>query len=121
MHLALTQGQAFRMAMYLQRYNYQTGMVEPVDLTGASAKMTLRKSNYEAQVTLEHPMKNIRYTKTIQLTEAESLAMQAQPDDNARQQLLGTFASAQAAMQELRQQAATDEQGAQIAGAEPMP
>ncbi|PZP85941.1 MAG: hypothetical protein DI582_04405 [Azospirillum brasilense] len=113
MNLGLTRGQAFQMIMQLQRYNYQTGKVEPIDLTGASAKTTIRKPSYEVDVMLENHNKGISYKKTIQLTEEESLAMAALPNDEEREKLLSSFTSAQIAMKELMQQAAEDE-GAEI-------
>jgi hypothetical protein len=91
MNLGLTKGQSFQMIMQLQRYNYQTGKVETIDLTGSSAEMTTRKPSYEVDVMLENHNKGISYKKTIQLTEEESLAMVALPNDDERQKLLSSF------------------------------
>ena len=58
--------------MRLQRYNYNTGAIEPIDLTGSQLRMAIRPPpRYDVDVSLTHNATGVEYKTTITLSEEE--------------------------------------------------
>jgi|GEM_PF-857812 len=85
MGLAITRGLRFNAVYKLLRYNYETGIAEPVDLTGSQIQMTIRKPpSYTVALTLRNDKTGEEVTRDIELTEEESLKFHQLETDQDR-------------------------------------
>lgn len=101
MGLVITPGLRFRSSMRLQRYNYETGVVEPVDLTGCQAEFRIYRPRYEVDVSLTHNASGTAFKKTVTLSEEESLVFAGMKTDDERKAYVNSLPCAQAAMRAL--------------------
>lgn len=72
LNLHMLQGVRFKQRMRIQKYNYQTGQIEPVDLSGCNAKMRVYTPKYSVDVELKDERTGDIVKKIINLTEEQS-------------------------------------------------
>jgi hypothetical protein len=101
LNFEIVQGHRFHQSMLIQRYNYQTGRAEPVDLTGSQMKFNIYKPNYEIDLSLTHDASGKEYRKTITLSEEENQELLKFKTDGERQVYVNSLSSAQEAMHQL--------------------
>ncbi len=101
----IVQGHRFHQSMRLQRFNYKTGKVEPMDLTGSKVKFNIYKPNYELDLSLTHNASGKEFKKSITLNEGESLAVSQCKTDEERQAYINSLPSAQEALRQLATEA----------------
>jgi len=70
--LEIIQGVRFIHNMRLQKYNYETGKVEPMDLTGAEIKFRVYKPSFDLNIALKNEKTGEEIIKTISLSEEQS-------------------------------------------------
>jgi hypothetical protein len=72
LHLSIVRGLRFRQNFRIQRYNYQTKSIEPLDMTGMQARLRIHKAKYEISLTLRKDATGAELTTTVPLTPEES-------------------------------------------------
>jgi len=72
LNLEIIQGVRFIHNMRLQKYNYETGKVEPMDLSGAEAKFRVYKPLFDLNIALKNEKTGEEIIKIISLTEDQS-------------------------------------------------
>lgn len=95
------QGVAFRQVMQLNRYNYSTGQVEPIDLTGSQAVLNIYKPIPSIDLCVINHRTGRQFTRSIQLNDeeqAEYVHLQSEPE---RQQYLASLPQTHAAMRSI--------------------
>ena len=97
----IVQGQRFRQSFRLQRFNYQTAMVEPIDLTGSQLKLKIYRPRYDMDLSLTHDASGAEFKRTITLSEDETEAVSRLTTDAERQAYIDSLPSAQEAMRQL--------------------
>lgn len=95
------QGLRFRQSMRLQRYNYETHTIEPIDLTGAKANFRAYRQRYDVDVSLIHEETGVEFKKTITLSDEESQIYAALRTEAERQTYLSGLPCTQEALQQL--------------------
>jgi hypothetical protein len=103
--IEIIQGHRFHQAWKLQRFNYQTQKVEPVDLTGSQVKFNVYKPSYEIDLSLTHDASGKEFKKTIALCEEENEILLKCKTDEERQTYVQSLSSAQEAMRQLAKKA----------------
>ena len=84
--LRLIQGLGFKQTFALRRFDYTTGQVRPVDLTGASASFTIRRPpKHHIDVELTNNATGQKFTRTIELTDEENSELHFLEDPGERQ------------------------------------
>lgn len=73
--LVIQKGLRFHQNYRLQRYNYDTDRIEPIDLTGCDVKFKIYKPEYSIDLELKNDKTGERLTKTVKLTEKEALKL----------------------------------------------
>jgi hypothetical protein len=101
----LVQGVRFKQTYCLQKYNYDTGQVEPVDLTGSNLEFRIYKPRYNVDVTLRDDRTGQELIRTISLSEEESQTLMSQQSDQDKQRYLANLPQAQAAIRQLEAEA----------------
>lgn len=99
--LEIVPGQRLRLMAQILRYNDATGMAEPVDLTGATARGSIYTPLHEVDVTLTHEAPGKEYKTTVALTKEESVGLHALSTDAEREPFAIGTQSAQAALRKL--------------------
>jgi len=97
----LVKGHRFHQTMRLQRYNYETETVEPVDLTDSKLQFNIYKPSYEIDLSLTHDASGKEFKKTITLNKEENEAVLECKTDEERQTYLNSLPSAQEAVRQL--------------------
>lgn len=97
----IVKGHRFHQSMLLLRFNYQTGAVEPIDLTGSQVKFNMYKPNYEIDLSLTHDASGKKFKKTITLSEDEGVAVSKCKTDEERQTYINSLPSTQEALRQL--------------------
>jgi hypothetical protein len=120
LNFEIVQGQRFHQSMRLQRFNYQTGMVEPIDLTGSQLKFSIYRPRYDIDLSLAHNASGAEFKRTITLSEDESETVSCLTTDAERQAYIDALPSAQEAMRQLAIEAGLvkDPPSAQVASDE---
>lgn len=101
----IVQGHRFHQAMKLQRYNYQTNSVEPVDLTGSQINFRIYKPNFDVDLTLKNDATGKEFTKTITLNEEENEKLMEFETEEEKQKYVYSLPAAQEALRKLAQEA----------------
>ena len=91
---------------HLQRYNYDTGQVEPMDLTGYKAKLRLFTPKHEVDLVLQNRATGEKLKHTIILDPDQSEAFDALTSDEERQKYLSKLPQVISAYARLASQAA---------------
>jgi hypothetical protein len=91
--LRMLQGVRFKQRMRVQKYNYQTGQIEPVDLSGYNAKMRIYTPQYSVDVELKDQSTGDIVKKTINLTEEQSQEFFRLTDETEQQAFLAKLAN----------------------------
>lgn len=68
----MVRGLRFASYIKLMKYNYEKSVVEPMDLTGCQARMTVRRPLYDVDLFLMHEESGRELKVTVSLTEQES-------------------------------------------------
>lgn len=85
--LEVTRGVRFHPRFRLQRYNYDTGETEPIDLSDSKVKFSVYKPSYSADVTLDLETGE-SVTRTIDLSDKEALVLSELETDAEKQSFL---------------------------------
>lgn len=98
----ILQGVRFRQTLQLMKFNPDTGRAEPMPLPeGTKARMQIRKRpRHQVDITLRHDESGRESTRTITLTEDESEALNAAPEED-HESLLKGFESMRNGINEL--------------------
>ena len=100
--LKIIQGVRFRQAMKLQEYNYETGEVTPIDLTGSEIKMSFYKPpKHTLVINLKHNKSGKVISREIELSDEEYLELESLKTENEKQVYLSNIASRSGMMNEL--------------------
>lgn len=93
--LEIIQGVRFIQHARFQKYNYETGAIEPFDLTGGEVTFRVYKPSYELTVTLVNEQTGKEVTKTISLSEEQSQQFSKLENDEEQQSFLEKIADEQ--------------------------
>jgi hypothetical protein len=86
--LEAMQGVRFKQRLRLQRYNYSTGHVEPVDLTGASGSLRIYQPKLILDLELTDHETGRVINRSVELSDEEGEVFQKLPDDQQRTSFL---------------------------------
>lgn len=104
--LLITPGLRFKGSARLQKYNYVTGKLEPIDLTGCEAKLTVyAPQQYQFDMSITHEPSGTTLKRTIKLTEEESRVFAGLRTDAERQAYVNGLPSTHATFKELHAEA----------------
>ena len=84
-NLVIQQGVRFHQRLRLQRYNYETGKIEPIDLTGCDVKARIYKPAYSIDLQINNDKTGEKLIKSVELTEKESLKLHMLETEEQRQ------------------------------------
>ena len=102
--LEMIQGVRFKQHWQLTRYNYETGAVEPIDLTGYQLKFRIYKPA-EVNLVLTHNETGKSITRTVLLNPDELDRFRQLRNDDERQNYLASLGQSRKALQELAEEA----------------
>ncbi|MFQ6758554.1 MAG: hypothetical protein D9V46_04695 [Deltaproteobacteria bacterium] len=97
----IVKGHRFHQSMRLQRFNYQTETIEPIDLTGSQVKFNIYKPAYEINLSLTHDASGKEFKKTITLSDDESETVAHCKTDEDRQAYINSLPCAHEALRQL--------------------
>lgn len=98
----MLQGVHFHQLVCLQRYNYETGRVEPVDLTGSNVEFRIYKPpSYEVELTFTNNNSGQKISKVISLTEEENLQLFKIENEQEKQKFINSLPAFQSMAREL--------------------
>lgn len=108
----ILQGVRFHQTLQLMKFNPDTGRAEPMPLPeGATARMQIRKRpRHQVDISLRHNESGREFTRTITLTEDESEALAAAPEED-HESLLNGFESMRNGFNELAADISRDSSG----------
>lgn len=101
MDFEIIAGVRFASKIRMQRYNYETGTVEPVDLTGCQAEFKVYRPQYNVDISLVHAESGSVLKKTVTLSEEESMVVASMQTDAERHAYVANLPCGQAALKEL--------------------
>jgi hypothetical protein len=85
MNFVARKGERFRVQYRRQKYNYATGLVEPVDITGHNYEMNIyRPPGLELELAMTHNESGRRIERTVKLSNEEAAAYRALETDAER-------------------------------------
>lgn len=98
--LQITQGIRWQQQMRFQRYNYESGEIEPIDLSDAeNIIFTLRKpQTFEIEL---HDTSGVKFTSKVELTPEQARKLEQIDDPNQRQRYLLTIAADQGVVNQM--------------------
>jgi hypothetical protein len=91
MDLAMVQGISFGLPFKIQKYNYEKGLPEPVDLSGGTATFSIydpRKAKTEVEMQAISP-NGKKYVGTVELDQGEKNEFYSITDEEKKQELCG--------------------------------
>lgn len=97
----IVQGQRFSQTLILQRFNYESGEVEAIDLAGKHVTAKIYQPSYEVELSLLHNPTGTTFRKTIALSSGDSEAASRIKDEAGRQAFIDALPVAREAMREL--------------------
>jgi len=101
-NLKMIQGVRFRYAMKLQEYNYETGTVSPIDLTGSEIKFRIyQPPKHTLVVNLEHNETGNVISRELELSHEEYEKLENMRSENEKQRYLMSLANKSGVMEEL--------------------
>jgi hypothetical protein len=106
-NITITKGLKFGPAVFqLQRYNYSTGQVHPVNLTGYKPISMVFKPKHEVDLVLQNKSTGEKLTRTIALNPDQSKEFDALKSNEERQNYLSKIPQVMAAFASLASEAA---------------
>ena len=99
--LETVQSQMLFHSMRLLRFNETTGKAEPIDLTGAKLRGSIYQPSYEFVASLKQDALGREFTKTVLLTERESIDLDVLSTDAEREAFALSTQTAMIALEEL--------------------
>jgi hypothetical protein len=100
--LKMIKGVRFKQAMVLQEYNYQTGMVSPIDLTGSQLKFSIYEPpKHTLVINLEHNETGNVMAREIEIDHDEYQKFESIQSDQEKQEFLSAIANKSSVMEEL--------------------
>lgn len=104
--LKMIKGVRFKQAMQLQEYDYETGVVRPIDLTGSQVNFRIYKPPKHAlAINLEHNETGNVISREVELTHDEYMKLKAMQSDQEKQEYLSTIVDRSGVMEELASEA----------------
>lgn len=94
-------GVRFKQSFCLQKYNSDTGQVEPVNLTGSTFEFRVYKRRYNVDISWKDDRTGQVLNRTISLSEEERQQFMRQQLDHDKQQYLTSLPQAQEAIRDL--------------------
>lgn len=101
----IVQGRRFHQTMKLLRWNSGTGIVEPIDLSGAEVRASIYKPKYAVDVTLTHDESGRQFTTSIDLTDDESATLSQLRTEEEKSKYAMALPAAQLALARLAREA----------------
>jgi hypothetical protein len=106
-NITITKGLKFGPAVFqLQRYNYSTGQVHPMNLTGYKPILRVFKPKHEVDLVLQNKSTGEKLTRTIALNPDQSKEFDALKSGEERQKYLSKIPQVMAALASLAREAA---------------
>jgi hypothetical protein len=102
--LEIIRGVRFTHRMRLQKYNYETGKVEPMDLSGGEVRLRFFKPPSELQVVLRNKRTDEEISRTIPLSEEQGLVYLKLKSDEQRQAFANTIAKENGVLDQIEQE-----------------
>lgn len=104
--LEITRGLRFRQAFRLQKYNYSTGKIEPVDLTGSEVKFVIEpRVPFTVELAIKNETTEQEHKRTITLSDNETDELERMSTDEEKQDYLMGLPVVQQALHELNVEA----------------
>lgn len=100
----IIQGVRFKQRWQLMRYDYETGKIKPIDLTGTRMEFQIYKPA-ELNLVLTHKETGQSLTRTVLLDRKEIEAFEKLNGDEQKQNYLANLAQSRKALEELSQEA----------------
>ena len=91
LNIEVLQGLRLHQTIQLLRYNYVTGAIEPVDLTGMEACLRIYKPSYSVDVSLTHDATGASLMRSVSLSDEESRAMAMLDSEAEREAYAGSL------------------------------
>lgn len=101
LNFELVRGHRFHQSMRLQRYNYVTKSIEPIDLTGSQIEFRIYKPNFIINLSLKHNESGTEFKKTITLSDEENNEILNLKTDEEKQSYINSLPAAQEALRQL--------------------
>jgi hypothetical protein len=101
MDIEAIQGLRVKQTCCLQKYNYQTGQVEPVDLAGSKFEFRLIKPRFNVDAALKDEASGRKMSLLISLSDEESQELLQRPSDQEKMQYLQSLPQTKEAVQRL--------------------
>lgn len=97
----IIQGLRYSQRLRLQRFNYATGVVEPIDLTGAQVKMRIyRPPTHSVDLEVTNPAGKV-FKRTVEITGDEAAALEKCPTDEEKGKFVENSLTVRRAFEEL--------------------
>jgi hypothetical protein len=103
--LEMVQGLRFNQVLSLRRYNYETGTVKPMDLSGSQLRSYIYEPGYQLNFSLRNDASGKEFTRSISLTEDESEVFSRLQSAEEKQAYVSGLPQAQEALRELIKEA----------------
>jgi len=97
----LVQGHRFRQSMKMLRFNNDTGLAAPINLTGSEINFRIYRPKFDIDISLTHDATGEEFKKTITLSESDSLELSKLSSDEEKQAYVNSLPEAQDALREL--------------------
>lgn len=108
--LEMVRGLRFRLTGLLQKYNYDTGKIEPTDLTGADVRFSIfPRVPLNIELSLKNEATGQQFAKTITLSEDESEVLNHLTTEEEKQRYAEGLPAVQEALRELAAEAGIPE------------
>jgi hypothetical protein len=114
--VSVIRGLRFTMSYKIQRYNYDTGQLEPVDLSGKELQYRIFEPKYKIDVVLKHPQTGDESTRNVILNPDQAEAFDKLDSAEARQKFLAETWQVRDAVARLVAAAGRDEAGVDTLG-----
>lgn len=105
----LIKGLRFKQSMKMMRYNHESGVAEPIDLTGSEIKMSIYRPKYDVDIVLRNDSTGEEIKNTISLSEEESEEVLKLKTDREKQEYVYSLPKAKDALVEMAGKAKKDE------------
>src|SRR5262249_50381069 len=97
----LLKGVEYKQTYQLLRYNYATGRIEPIDISGSDFRFTVYKPQYSYELVATHDSTGKQITRNVQLSDEERdrfAALRTETEKNAH---LNTLPQVKVAYEEI--------------------
>jgi hypothetical protein len=105
MDLEMIKGIRFKQSYQFLRYDYATGAIVPVDLTGSGIEFRVFKPKYEVAISLGKQSTGDRLNRTIVISEEEGQKVLEFKSDKERHQFLASLPQTKEAIHQLEEEA----------------